>query len=86
MILDRTNAANESITFSLDGTSYVTVGESQVGTATWQQAFDHKMSIILDPAMGGSCPNGACGCTAPTSATTSGGTTRVGRVAAYTAG
>ncbi len=83
MILNRTNTASESITFYLDGASYFTVTESQVGTATWQAAFDHNLSIILDLAMGGGYPNGVCGCTTPTSSTTSGGTMGVAYVAAY---
>ena len=72
MILNRTNPSNESITFYLDGNQYFSVTESQVGTATWQAAFDHNMSIIFDLAMGGGYPDGVCGCTAPTSATSFG--------------
>jgi hypothetical protein len=83
MILNRTNTSAESITFYLDGTSYFTATESQIGTSTWQAAFDHNMSIILDLAMGGGYPNGVCGCTTPTGATTSGGTMSVAYVAAY---
>jgi hypothetical protein len=86
MILNRTNTASESITFYLDGTSYFTATEAQIGTATWQAAFDHNLSIILDLAMGGGYPNGVCGCTTPTTATTSGGTMAVAYVAAYTTG
>ena len=84
MILNRTNTANESITFYLDGNQYFTVSESQVGTSTWQAAFDHNLSIIFDLAMGGGYPNGACGCTTPTSSTASGGTMSAAYVAAYT--
>jgi hypothetical protein len=84
MILDRTNTSDETITFYLDGNQYFSVSESQVGTTTWQQAFDHNLSIIFDLAMGGGFPNGVCGCTSPSSATTSGGTMSVGYVAAYT--
>ena len=83
MILNRTNTSAESITFYLDGNEYFSVSESQVGTSTWQAAFDHNMSIILDLAMGGSYPNGQCGCTTPTGATSSGGTMSVAYVAAY---
>jgi len=83
MILNRTNTANESVTFYLDGNQYFSVSESQVGTATWQAAYDHNLSIILDLAMGGGFPNGVCSCTTPTSATTSGGTMSVAYVAAY---
>jgi hypothetical protein len=83
MILNRTNTSAESITFYLDGNAYFTVNESQVGTSTWQAAFDHNLSIILDLAMGGAYPNGVCGCTSPTSSTASGGTMQVAYVAAY---
>jgi ricin-type beta-trefoil lectin protein len=83
MILNRTNTSNESVTFYLDGSSYFTVTEAQVGTATWQAAFDHNLSIIMDLAMGGGYPNGVCGCTTPTSSTASGGTMSVAYVAAY---
>ena len=83
MILNRTNTAAESITFYRDGNAYFTVTESQVGTSTWQAAFDHNLSIILDVAMGGGFPNGVCGCTSPTSSTASGGTMSVAYVAAY---
>jgi Ricin-type beta-trefoil lectin domain/Glycosyl hydrolases family 16 len=83
MILNRTNTASESITFYLDGSAYFTVTEAQVGTATWQAAFDHNLSIILDLAMGGAYPNGVCNCTSPTSSTASGGTMSVAYVAAY---
>ena len=84
MILDRTNTSAESITFYLDGAAYFTVTEAQVGTATWQAAFDHNLSIIYDLAMGGGFPNGVCGCTSPTGSTASGGTMQVQYVAAYT--
>jgi Ricin-type beta-trefoil lectin domain/Glycosyl hydrolases family 16 len=83
MILNRTNTSAESITFYLDGNAYFTVTEAQVGTATWQAAFDHNLSIILDLAMGGAYPNGVCNCTSPTSSTASGGTMSVAYVAAY---
>jgi hypothetical protein len=83
MILNRTNTAAESITFYLDGNAYFTVTEGQIGTSTWQAAFDHNLSIILDLAMGGGFPNGVCNCTTPTSGTASGGTMSVGYVAAY---
>ncbi len=84
MILNRTNTSNESITFYLDGNQYFSVSESQVGTSTWQAAYDHSMSIIFDLAMGGAYPNGVCNCTSPSSSTTSGGTMSVAYVAAYT--
>jgi len=84
MILDRTNTSAESITFYLDGNSYFTVTEGQVGTSTWQQAFDHGLMIMLDLAIGGGFPNGVCGCTTPDGSTSSGGSMQVDYVAAYT--
>ena len=83
MILNRTNTSDESITFYLDGNQYFSVSESQVGTSTWQAAYDHNLSIILDLAMGGAYPNGVCNCTTPTGSTASGGTMSVAYVAAY---
>jgi Ricin-type beta-trefoil lectin domain/Glycosyl hydrolases family 16 len=84
MILNRTNTSNESITFYLDGNQYFSVSEGQVGTSTWQAAFDHNLSVIFDLAMGGGFPNGVCNCTTPTGSTASGGTMSVAYVAAYT--
>jgi hypothetical protein len=86
MILNRTNTSAESITFYLDGTQYFSVSEAQVGTSTWQAAYDHNLSILLDLAMGGGFPNGVCNCTTPTSSTASGGTMSVAYVAAYSTG
>ncbi|MFC1407847.1 ricin-type beta-trefoil lectin domain protein [Streptacidiphilus sp. N1-12] len=84
MILDRTNTSAETITWYLDGAQYFSVSESQVGASTWQQAFDHNLSIIFDLAIGGGFPNGVCNCTTPTGSTSSGATMSVGYVAAYT--
>jgi hypothetical protein len=86
MIENRTNASDETITFYLDGNQYFQTSESQIGTSTWQAAFDHNLSIIFDLAMGGGFPNGVCGCTSPSGSTTSGGTMSVQYVAAYTTG
>jgi hypothetical protein len=83
MILNRENTSDESITFYLDGNQTFSASESQVGTSTWQAAYDHNLSIIFDLAMGGGYPDGVCNCTAPSSATTSGGTMSVAYVAAY---
>jgi Ricin-type beta-trefoil lectin domain/Glycosyl hydrolases family 16 len=84
MILNRTSPSNESITFYLDGNQYFSVSESQVGASAWQAAYDHNLSIIFDLAIGGAYPDGVCQCTAPTGATSSGGTMSVAYVAAYT--
>ena len=84
VIVNRTNTSDESITWYLNGTAYYTVTESQVGTATWQAAVDHGFFLILDVAIGGGYPNGVCGCTSPSSSTTSGAAMSVGYVAVYT--
>ena len=83
VIIDRTNTANESITWLRNGTAYHTVTESQIGTATWQAAVDHGFFLILDVAIGGGFPNGVCNCSTPTSATSSGAAMSVGYVAVY---
>ncbi|HEX3791733.1 MAG TPA: ricin-type beta-trefoil lectin domain protein [Pseudonocardiaceae bacterium] len=85
-IVNRTNTSNESITWYLDGNQFYSVSESQVGAATWQAGVDHNFTIIFDLAMGGGYPNGVCGCTTPTSSTTSGSTMSVAYVAAYQTG
>jgi hypothetical protein len=59
------------------------VTESQVGTTDWQAAVDHGFFIILDNAMGGAFPNAICGCTSPSSGTSSGASLSVGYVAVY---
>ncbi|QMU76578.1 family 16 glycosylhydrolase [Streptacidiphilus sp. PB12-B1b] len=82
-IVNRTNTSDESITWYLDGNQFYSVSESQVGASTWQAAVDHNFSIIFDLAMGGGYPNGVCGCTSPTGATTSGASMSVAYVAAY---
>jgi beta-glucanase (GH16 family) len=83
MILDRRNAADESIAFYLDGHEYYRVTESRVGAATWRAAFDHPMSIVLDLAMGGAYPDEVCDCTSPAGSTAPAGTMSVAYVAAY---
>src|SRR6266851_7879558 len=83
VIVNRTNTANESITWYLDGNQFFQATEGQVGAATWQAAVDHNFSIIFDLAMGGGYPDGVCGCTTPTSGTSSGATMSVAYAAAY---
>jgi hypothetical protein len=83
-IINRTNTSNESITYYLNGTAYFTANESQVGASTWQAAVDHGFFLILDLAIGGGYPNGVCGCTSPSSSTSSGAAMSVGYVAVYT--
>jgi Ricin-type beta-trefoil lectin domain/Glycosyl hydrolases family 16 len=85
MILNRTDPANETITFYLDGNQYFQVREGQIGAAAWQAAYDHNLSIVFDLAIGGTYPQGVCHCTAPASTTRSGRTMSIAYVAAYTA-
>src|SRR5215469_4315002 len=84
VIVNRTNTSAESITWLLNGNAYFTLNESTVGTSAWQAAVDHGFFIILDEAIGGGFPNAICGCTSPSSATSSGGSMSVGYVAVYT--
>jgi hypothetical protein len=83
VIVNRTNTSAESITWYLDGSQFFQVNENQVPVSTWQAAIDHNFSIIFDLAMGGGYPNGVCGCSTPTSSTSSGATMSVAYVAAY---
>ena len=82
-IINRTNTSDETVTYYLDGTAYYSVAESQVGTAVWQAAVDHGFFLILDLAVGGAYPNAICGCTSPSSGTSSGASMKVGYVAVY---
>ena len=83
IIIDRTNTSAEQIRWYKDGAQYFSVNESQVGTSTWQAAVDHGFFIILNVAIGGGFPNGVCGCSTPTSATSSGAGMNVDYVAVY---
>ena len=83
MIEDR-RSADETITWFLDGNQFFSVDKNRIGATTWVNAFDHNLMIIFDLAMGGAFPNGVCGCTSPSSGTTSGGSMTVQYVAAYT--
>jgi len=83
VIVNRTNTSDESITWYLNGTAYETVTEAQVGATDWAAAVDHGFFIILNNAVGGAFPNAICGCTSPSSSTTSGASMSVGYVAVY---
>jgi Carbohydrate binding module (family 6)/Fibronectin type III domain len=86
VIINRTDTSAESISWYLNNnpTPYLVVNEDQVPTATWQAAVDHGFFLILDVAMGGAFPDPVCGCTTPTSSTTSGASMGVSDVAVYT--
>jgi len=83
VIVDRTRAGNESITWYLNGRAYHTVTQRQVGATTWKAAVDHGFFLILDLAIGGGYPDGVCGCTTPTASTSSGAAIGVRYVAVY---
>jgi beta-glucanase (GH16 family) len=84
VIINRTSPGDESVTWYLNGNAYHTVSESQVGAAVWDAAVDHGFFLILQVAIGGDYPNGACGCTTPSGQTTSGAAMSVANVAVYT--
>ena len=86
VIVDRTNTAAEQLRFYTDNALRYTINESTVGTSTWQAAIDHGFFMILNVAIGGGFPNGVCGCTSPSSATSSGAAMGVDYVAAYQTG
>jgi hypothetical protein len=86
VIINRVDTSAEYLEFLMDGTVESTITEASVGTTAWQDAIDHGFFIIFDLAMGGNYPDGICDCTAPTSATTSGGTMSVQYVAVYEEG
>jgi beta-glucanase (GH16 family) len=86
VIINRTNTSAEYVQFLMDGKVESTVTEAHVGTTVWREAIDHGFFIVFDLAMGGNYPNGVCGCTTPTSATTSGASMSVSYVAVYEKG
>ena len=82
-VVDRRNPDDEQIRWYLDGRQFFQVSQDQVDPAAWTTAVDHGYSIIFDLAIGGSYPDGVCGCTTPSDQTTPGGTTTVRYVAVY---
>ena len=84
LVIDRRDAADESVSWYIGHHDYFTVHESQVGAAAWTQAIDHGFSIILDVAIGGGFPNVRCQCTSPLAETTSGAPMGIGYVSVYT--
>jgi beta-glucanase (GH16 family) len=72
VVVDRTDPGNGQIRWYLDGREYFSVSESRVGATYWNDVVDHGFMIILDVAMGGAFPNAICGCSSPSSSTTSG--------------
>jgi beta-glucanase (GH16 family) len=83
VVIDREDPAAEKIFWYLDGRQFFTVSEQQVGATVWDEAVNGGFHIIFDLAIGGNYPDGQCGCTTPTSATSSGGTMSVRYVGVY---
>jgi len=83
VLVNRTNTSAEYVQFLVDGTVVETINESQVGTTYWQDAIDNGFFILFDLAMGGSYPNGVCGCTTPNASTAGGYSMLVNWVAVY---
>jgi beta-glucanase (GH16 family) len=86
VVIDRADAADESVTWYLDGRRFYRVTEDQVGAGPWREAVDHGFWIILDLGVGGAYPDVVCGCTTPAGGTTPGAMMRVAYVAAYRTG
>ncbi len=86
VVINRTSTRAEYLQFLMDGRVTKTITEAQVGATAWRQAIDHGFFIIFDLAMGGNYPDPLCGCTAPTAATSSGGSMSVQYVAVYEKG
>ena len=83
VIIDRRDESDQQIRWYIDGRRFFAVSESQVGSSAWTEAVDHGFSIIFDLAVGGSFPDGICGCTGPGAATSSGATMSIRDVAVY---
>lgn len=83
VIIDRRVQSDEQISWYLDGREYFNVNERQVGARVWSDALNNGFSIIFDLAIGGSYPNERCGCTTPTTQTSSGGTLSIRYVGVY---
>ena len=84
VIVDRRNAGDEQIRWYLDGHEFFSISESRVGQAVWTAAVNHGFAILLSLAVGGSYPDNQCGCTTPSSQTSSGGMMEVRYVRVYT--
>ncbi|HET9058838.1 MAG TPA: carbohydrate-binding protein [Acidimicrobiales bacterium] len=83
VLVNRTNTSAEYVQFLVDGQVVETINESQVGTTDWQAAIDNGFFVLFDLAMGGSYPNGVCGCTTPNASTAGGYSMLVNWVAVY---
>jgi beta-glucanase (GH16 family) len=83
VIINRTSAGHESITWYLNGKAYHTVTERQVGVRIWKAAVDHGFFLILDVAIGGGYRNHVCGCTTPAASTSTAAAMRVRYIAVY---
>lgn len=80
------SASPETLTWAVDGQSYHTVSENDVGNGTtWSAAVDDTKFILLNVAIGGSYPNKVYQATTPVDATVGGYAMYVDYVAVYNA-
>jgi len=82
IVVDRT-ASPEKISWEVDGTTYQTITETQLGSELWATTVHGGCFILLNLAIGGSFPNNVLGSTTPIEATRPGVPMRVEYVAVY---
>lgn len=82
IVVDRT-ASPEKISWEVDGTTYQTITETQLGSDLWATTVHGGCFILLNLAIGGSFPNNVLGSTTPIEATRPGVPMRVEYVAVY---
>ncbi|KAK0125660.1 hypothetical protein ONS95_000337 [Cadophora gregata] len=82
VVVDR-SVSPETLSWEVDGTTYQTVTETQLGSELWATTVHHGHFILLNLAIGGSFPNNVQGSTTPIEATRPGVPMRVEYVAVY---
>jgi beta-glucanase (GH16 family) len=82
-LIDRTTPGAERVQFFVDGVVRHTIEQSAVAPAAWSAFIANNYFLILNLAIGGGLPNGACGCDSAAAPKTSGGTMSVDSVAVY---
>ena len=82
-LVDRRVAGQERLQFLVDGEVRHTVEQTQLSPEAWSAAIGNDYFLILNLAIGGGLPNGACGCDSAAAPKSSGGTMSVDHVAVY---
>lgn len=82
LTIDR-SVTPEIMSWSVDGTKYHTITETQLGTAIWAQTVQHGHFILLNLAMGGAFPNKVHGAATPLNSTVSGASLSIDYIAVY---